>query len=142
MNLISKLLLINPQTTLWRLPEPLGFQQELALWLFILVVIAFGIVLIKTRKVDHRTLALAISVNLVFSTYVLRSHYVLLVPVFVILAQEFKWMMAAWLLILIPIILVLQACIYWPNILYPLSMMFGSGYIVFKNSHVESIEGL
>lgn len=105
MNLISKLLLINPQTTLWRLPEPLGFQQELALWLFLLVVIAFGIALIKTRKVDHRTLALAISVNLVFSPYVLGSHYVLLVPVFVILAQEFKWMLAAWLLTLIPIIL-------------------------------------
>lgn len=97
--------MINPQTTLWRLPEPLGFQQELASWLFILVAIAFGIALIKTRKVDHRTLALAISVNLVFSPYVLGSHYVLLVPVFVILAQEFKWMLAAWLLTLIPIIL-------------------------------------
>ncbi len=135
--------MVNPQTTLWRLPEPLGFQQELALWLFILVVIVFGIALLKTKKVDHRTLALAISVNLVFSPYVLGSHYVLLVPVFVILAQEFKWMLATWFLTLIPIaLLILRAGIYWPNILYPLSLMFGSGYLVLNNSQVKSLEGL
>lgn len=132
--------MINPQITLWRLPEPLGFQQELALWLFILVVIAFGAALIKTRSVDRRTLALALSMNLVFSPYVLGSHYVLLIPVFVILAQEKKWMLAIWLLNFIPLtILILRAGIYWPNILYPMSMMFGSGYLVFKNFQAKSL---
>ncbi len=135
--------MINPQITLWRLPEPLGFQQELALWLFVLVVIAFGSALIKTKSVDRMTLALALSVNLVFSPYVLGSHYVLLIPVFVILAQELKWMLAIWLLNFIPLaLLILRAGIYWPNILYPLSMMFGSGYLVFKKSQEKSLEGL
>jgi hypothetical protein len=135
--------MINPQITLWRLPEPLGFQQDLALWLFVLIVIAFGTALIKTRSVDRRTLALALSMNLVFSPYVLGSHYVLLIPVFVILAQEIKWMLAIWFLNFIPLVLlILRAGIYWPNILYPMSMMFGSGYLVFKNSQVKSLEDL
>ena len=135
--------MINPQITLWRLPEPLGFQQELAPWLFVLVVIAFGSALIKTRSVDRMTLALALSVNLVFSPYILGSHYVLLIPVFVILAQELKWMLAIWLINIIPLVLlILRAGIYWPNILYPLSMMFGSGYLVYKKSQEKSLGGL
>ncbi len=126
--------LVNPQTTLWRLLEPLGFQQDWALKLFIVSVIIFGIALIKSTTVDKRTLALALSANLVFSPYVLGSHYVILIPVFVILAQEFKWMMTLWLLTLIPIVLLIfRTGIYWPNILYPISLMIGAGYLAIKN---------
>lgn len=126
----------NPQIILWRLPEPLGFPQEYSLGVFALTVIIFGIIIFTSRDVNRDILALALAGNLVFSPYVLGSHYVLLIPVFVILAQEYRWLISLWLLTLIPVVLlILRAGIYWPGIFYPASMLIGAGYLVIDNSN-------
>jgi hypothetical protein len=131
--------LANPLVTLWRLPLPFGFHQKEAFWLFLIVILAFGAWLLRSKGVDRISLAFALSLNLVFSPYVVGSHYVLLIPAFVTLAEEVKWLASLWLLTLIPIILlVLRVGIYWPCILYPLSILLGSVYLLGKYSSGET----
>lgn len=121
---------IKPQTSLWRLFSHLGIQRDFALWLFIVISVVFLIAIIKMRDIDKKTLALALSINLLFSPYALGNHYVLLAPAFAILAQERKWMVGIWFLTFTPLIrLVWGFKMAWVDIVYPLAITLGNGYL-------------
>ncbi len=134
---------IKPQTSLWRLFSHLGIQRDFALWLFIVISVVFLIAIIKAKDVDKKTLTLALSTNLLFSPYALGSHYVLLAPAFAILAQKRKWMVGIWILTFTPLIrLVWGFKMAWVDLVYPLAIMLGTGYVILTERAEEEKRGL
>jgi hypothetical protein len=62
------------------------------------------------------------------------SINVLLVPVFVILAQECKFFLLTWFLTFLPLArLIWGFDIAWIDNAYPIALMSGAGYIMLKN---------
>jgi hypothetical protein len=121
------------QTSLWRFIEFLGFQKNFALWLFGAVVIIFVIFILTTERITQITLALALSLNLVFSPYSLGSHYVLLVPAFLVLTKIHGYLLVSWLFTLTPLVRLFAGFEFaWIDILYPISLLVGAVYIMFK----------
>jgi hypothetical protein len=122
------------QTSLWRAFEFYGLQRQYALFLFPIVLIVFSLVVIKLKNMDAMVLSLVLSANMVFSPYTLGSHYVILSPVFVVLAQKSNWFIALWVLTLTPILrLVAGSEVAWLDIFYPVAMMLGTTYFVFRS---------
>jgi hypothetical protein len=126
---------IKPQTSLWRLFSHFGVERDLALGLFFVVsvIFLFAIIQIKNFNINKKTLIMALSANLVFSPYTLGNHYVLLAPAFAVLAQARTWMLGLWFLTFTPLIrLVWGFKVSWVDIVYPLAIMVGSGYLILK----------
>jgi hypothetical protein len=127
---------IKPQTSFWRLFSFFGLQTDLALGLFFLAGGIFVVFILRSKKVDENSLNLALSSNLVFSPYALGNHYVLLAPAFAVLAQKNPWMIALWLLTFSPLIrLVWGFDVAWVDLVYPLSIMIGTIYLIRKDQH-------
>lgn len=121
------------QTSLWRILDLFGFEQKLAWWLFLTVVIIFCLGVSAVKNINPITLALALAVNMVFSPYTLGSHYILLAPAFVALAQESNWFIAIWFLTLTPLVRLMGGFeVAWLDILYPVALMFGAGWIILR----------
>jgi hypothetical protein len=122
------------QTSLWRAFAFFGLHRELALWLFLMVVVVFGVAISRVKSVNRITLALALSMNLVFSPYTLGSHYILLAPAFAVVAQESKLLIATYFLTLTPLARLFWGFeIAWLDIIYPIALMFGAGYVILRN---------
>lgn len=122
---------IKPQTSLWRLFSHFGLQKDLALMLFFVVSVIFLIIIIKTKRIDKKTLTMVLSANLVFSPYALGNHYVLLAPAFAVVAQARTWMLGLWFLTFTPLLrLVWGFKVSWVDIVYPIAIMACSGYLI------------
>jgi hypothetical protein len=122
------------QTSLWRGFENFNLQKDIALWLFLFIMIVFSLTLIKVKNVNKLTLVFSISLNIVFSPYTLGSHYVLLASAFVVLAQDNKLFLATWLLTFLPLTrLIWGFQVAWLDILYPISLLIGSGYLLVRD---------
>lgn len=114
------------QTSLWRTFAFFGLPPILAMWTALPVLALFGVMAWRYARVDRleELLALAIVTNLFISPYTLGSHYVLLAPVFVLLAVNNPWLFSLWLLTLTPLLRTVWGFdVTWIDIVYPLALM-------------------
>jgi hypothetical protein len=121
---------IELQTSLWRVLALVGVGRAWAYGLFAAVIFVFIVALSRIQVVTAMTFAAALVINLVFSPYTLGSHYVLLAPVLVLLAQTNPLFMTTWLLTFTPL-----ARLFWGQAaapidsVYPIALMLGLGYV-------------
>ena len=113
------------QTSLWRGLEYVGLERGWTIILALIILLVFIVTLRKApTKEGEWPLALSISTNLAITPYALGSHYVLLAPVFTILAGRSKWFLALWLITLTPLSRQVGGFeLSWIDILYPVAMM-------------------
>jgi hypothetical protein len=113
------------QSSLWRSLENLGLERG---WTIIPALIILLVFIVTLKRVPSKEgkwpIALSISTNLTITPYALGSHYILLAPVFTILAGKNKWYLALWLLALTPLSRIVGGFeLSWIDILYPVAMM-------------------
>lgn len=119
------------QTSLWRGLEYVGLERGWAIIPVLIMLLGFIVTLKRApSKEGEWPLALSISTNLTITPYALGSHYILLAPVFTILAGRHKWFLALWLLTLTPLSRLVGGFeLSWIDILYPVAMMISCLWI-------------
>lgn len=120
------------QTSLWRFLEYVGLPSDWGLSIMILSYIV-GFAFVFTRKhVEANAIGIVIGLPIVFSTYAMGYHYVLLIPAFVILLQHHRNYAAIWLLTLTPLLRLYWSFNYvWLDSLYALTILICSIYLYY-----------
>jgi hypothetical protein len=122
------------QTSLWRGLAFVGLEQWWSPAVAAPILIVFAATVVKAAKNSTVwPLALAISTNLFITPYALGSHYVLLVPVFVLLVGQRKWLVTLWLLTLTPLLRLVGGFeLSWIDIGFPMAVMIASLWICWR----------
>jgi hypothetical protein len=122
------------QTSLWRSLALLQIPEAIAKGISLLILLAFAVWIFKTPQITPEFFALLLAANLTFSTYTLGSHYVILIPAFVILTARDPRACLLWLLTLTPLLRLIFGFDITPlDIVYPVAMLLWLVYVFFKD---------
>jgi hypothetical protein len=131
---------VNPamiylQTSLWRTFALFGIHNSAVTWgVFIITLILGCVIILRSPILTPQLLGFLLAANLLFSPYTLGSHYVILVPAFIVLVQRTRWAYFTWLLTLTPLLRMVYGFGFAPiDILYPAALFIWLGIILVKD---------
>lgn len=111
--------------TIWRASEALNLPSALTIGLAVVTLAGLAWV-VKREGLTRFTFALAITVNLVFTPYAMEQHYVLLIPAFLLVAQNAVWRWVSYCSMLVVLVRLSRGWeMSWLMILYPLCLLVG-----------------
>ena len=138
---------INPpmvylQTSLWRTLDLVGVHSTAVYWgIFFFALLLGSILIVRSRSLSPELFGFILALNLLFSTYTLGSHYVILVPAFIVLVQRTRWGNLVWLLTLTPLLRLSFGFSLAPiDILYPLGLFIWLGIILLRDRQKAALE--
>jgi hypothetical protein len=127
--------MIYLQTSLWRSLELLGIHNSALTWgIFFSALLLCCLLILRSRSLSPELFGFVLAANLVFSAYTLGSHYVILVPAFIVLVQRTRWGYLTWALTLTPLLRLVYGFGIAPlDIVYPLVLFVWLGIILLRD---------
>lgn len=119
--------LVYLQTSPWRVFDVFGISRVYLYGLIAISWVLTVVIILRHSQPSLSVLAVALAVNLTFTVYSLGYHYVLLAPVFVLLATWNRWWLLTWLLTLTPLLRIPYGFdVVVIDHLYPLVLLIGA----------------